>query len=163
HLDEALTSMGLPTDGGVWLIRRLDLSAAIGRTWSSQRIAKAMARSVAVEVMHTISAGPDGTNVIWFPDRASFVARYLVDAAAGRHRRAGGRSGGGPAGGGGVDARRVRPCGATRRTRDDGHCRRRGQGGAGRDGARTSARRAGGAHRGSHRRGGVVSHRSGNA
>ena len=44
HLDEALAAVGTFAAGGVWLIRRIDLSIAIGKTWSAQRIAGAMAR-----------------------------------------------------------------------------------------------------------------------
>ena len=87
HLDEALAAVGTFAAGGVWLIRRIDLSIAIGKTWSAQRIAGAMARCVAVEVARTVSDGANGSSVIWFPDRATFVARYLGDVARGRAKR----------------------------------------------------------------------------
>lgn len=96
HLDDAVTH-GLAqtlahalapwfskSDASIWLIRQLDVeldvNAGLGeelvtRTWATQ-----IARSAAVSVQ----AGSDGENVMGFPSRAAYLARFLADLAEGR-------------------------------------------------------------------------------
>ena len=87
-LDRALTaSLGdrlaalVPAGGddSVWLIRRLDVNATVAASWSPRRAAGALAAGAARVLARTLEGGADGESVIWFPDRAAFLARFLLD------------------------------------------------------------------------------------
>lgn len=73
-----------PDDPGMWLISRLDVELALDvgvvddahliRAWS-ERMASAIAR--------TVLRGADGENVLYFRDRATYVAQFAYDLARG--------------------------------------------------------------------------------
>ena len=69
---------------GTWLIRRLDVHAGVASRWSARRIAREVAVRIAGELANTLEHGADGEAVLWFPDRAAFLAQYLIDCADGR-------------------------------------------------------------------------------
>ncbi len=72
-------------DESVWLIRRLDVRTCIGTSWTSGRVAHALAAATAKALEGTLDReGADGDTVMWFPDRAAFLARFLLDCAVGR-------------------------------------------------------------------------------
>src|SRR3712207_4810509 len=74
-----------PRDDSVWLIRRLDIELALDLgAADDDLIARAWARRAAVSLARAIAAGPDGANVIRFPDAASHVAQFVLDLAEGR-------------------------------------------------------------------------------
>ncbi|MET1001901.1 MAG: hypothetical protein ABWZ15_08835 [Acidimicrobiia bacterium] len=81
----ALAAPQVPAEG-VWRIRRLDVRTAIAPAWSEREIARAVAVAVVHALTRTIAIGADGEQAVWFPDRASFLARYLVDCANERAR-----------------------------------------------------------------------------
>ena len=83
----ALAAPQVPAEG-VWRIRRLDVRTAIAPAWSEREIARAVAVAVVHALTRTIAIGADGEHAVWFPDRASFLARYLVDCANERGARA---------------------------------------------------------------------------
>jgi hypothetical protein len=92
-LDEALTgslvhrlrTATLPGDAeGVWRIRRLDVRTSVAASSTPGRVANLLAAAVAAALERTLERGSDGDGVLWYPDRAAFLARFLVDCADGR-------------------------------------------------------------------------------
>jgi len=73
-----------PDDHGVWLIRRLDVTVPVGAAWAPSWIARTLAAGTARALAQAIERGADGERVVFFPDRAAFLARFLVDCADGR-------------------------------------------------------------------------------
>ena len=73
---------------GYWLIRRLAVHAGVGAGWTTVQIATAVAAAIGQAVRKRARRGRDARDVLWFPDRAAFVAEFLLDLARGR---AGGR------------------------------------------------------------------------
>ena len=71
-------------DEGVWLVRRLDVRAAVSGAWPPGRIADVLARATLGTLTTTLGRGASGDTVLWFPDRAAFLARFLTDVASGR-------------------------------------------------------------------------------
>lgn len=82
----ALLAPALPAgDPSFWLIRRLDVDLACDlAALDDTRVAGAWAGEVGAALARTLVRGPDGEGVLRFPDRASYVARFLADLAAGR-------------------------------------------------------------------------------
>lgn len=80
QLAEALAATGLH---GYWVIRRVAASAQLGADWSGREMATRLAVAVAQELTRRTGRGSD-PEVLWFPDRAAFLATYLVDLAAER-------------------------------------------------------------------------------
>lgn len=81
ELEDAIGSVGLH---GYWLLRRLDAGAQVGSTWSSVQVGVVLARGIAAQVAAVARGGTDPENALWFPDRAAFVTRFLLDLATGR-------------------------------------------------------------------------------
>jgi hypothetical protein len=77
-----------PGDERVWLIRRLDFGLALNPDADDAPLAEAWAAVLAAVLAGLRAAGPDDENVVIFPSREAFLARYLTDRAT---RRAGGR------------------------------------------------------------------------
>ncbi len=87
HLAEGLAAMAIPGGhDGVWLIRRLDVGSSVGAWWTPTSIARAVAAETAGALERVFSRGADGDLVRWFPSRAAFLGRFLVDCADGRAR-----------------------------------------------------------------------------
>ena len=80
-LEQALAATG---DQGFWLIRKLEVRACVGGGWTAGQMADVVARSVADVVGHRARRGGNAAEVVWFPDRASFWAQYLLDLARGQ-------------------------------------------------------------------------------
>ena len=84
----AVIGSSLPeSDPAVWRIRRLqadlDLEIDTGRDGDPDAIRAAFARCVDRSLAQAIAEGPDGENVVRFPDRAAFLAGYLEERAEG--------------------------------------------------------------------------------
>ena len=77
-----LTGMGGPE--GYWVIRRLDVRAVVSQAWSPRAVSVVVARVAALRLSSTVAAGSSTGDVLWWPDRAAFLACFLLDAAAGR-------------------------------------------------------------------------------
>lgn len=84
-LDAALAAAALPE--GCWLVRRLDARICVAPGWSPGRVAAELAREVARALTTALGADADRGDVLWFPDRAALLGRYLTDLCA--HRAAG--------------------------------------------------------------------------
>ncbi|MFN7931258.1 MAG: hypothetical protein U0Y68_25680 [Blastocatellia bacterium] len=95
RLDDALTqelsatlaaaASALCPDGdeSVWLIRRLEITLDINAAWQREAIARAVARQILREQALAMRPGQTGGNVLWFPNRAAYLAHFLVDLAEG--------------------------------------------------------------------------------
>jgi len=71
-------------DPSLWIIRRLEVSLDVNVAWERESLARAWVAQIARWLDATLRDGADGQNVVWFPDRAAYLARFLVDAAQGR-------------------------------------------------------------------------------
>jgi hypothetical protein len=95
RLDEAVTHSLAPTlstmfsswfadtDPSIWLIRRLELKVDVNAVWDRESLARAWARQIARELGTVMQEGADSGNVLRFPNRAAFLARFLIDVAEG--------------------------------------------------------------------------------
>ena len=88
ELAAELARLDLPGPQGIWLIRRLDVHACLAPGAGSQQAARILAQAVVRQLRSTLSAGHDQPGVLWFPDRVSYVAQWIVDLC---HDRAQGR------------------------------------------------------------------------
>jgi len=84
HLSRVMGTIA--ADGGYWVIRRLDVYAAVGAGWSPRQVAGSVATSFAVGITDVMRAGVDPEAAVWFPDRAAFLSAFLLDLAMGRTR-----------------------------------------------------------------------------
>ena len=82
-LERALAATG---HQGFWLIRTIEARACVGTDWSATQMAEVVARSVGEAVRQKARRGGDAAEVLWFPDRATFWAQYLLDLARGHVR-----------------------------------------------------------------------------
>jgi len=78
-----LSSVAAPGDERVWFIRRLDLDFALNSGADPAPLVRAWAGCLAGALAARLAAGPDDENVVVFPSREAFVARYLADRACG--------------------------------------------------------------------------------
>ncbi|MDQ4054036.1 MAG: hypothetical protein M3237_15225 [Actinomycetota bacterium] len=79
RLGDAMDTLGGPS--GYWVVRRLDVSSAVATSWGPGQVATAVANSVAAGLVRTVDRGTKFGSVLWFPDRAAFLGRFVVDAA----------------------------------------------------------------------------------
>lgn len=74
-----------PHDPSVWLIRKLDVAVALAAdALEGDQCAYAWGAEIAGSLTRTIARGADGVSVLYFPDRATYLAQFLRDLAAGR-------------------------------------------------------------------------------
>ncbi|WP_156046695.1 hypothetical protein [Rhodococcus wratislaviensis] len=78
---------GLGAPSGYWLIRRLDVDAAVGGDWTSSQMAGGVASAMARSLDEALRSSTSPESMLWFPDRASFLGRFLLDLAEGRASR----------------------------------------------------------------------------
>jgi len=72
----------LPADApDVWLIRQLDVSLVLDPKIEQARVAEVWAREIARSIVEAIQS--DAPEILHFPDRASYLAHFLVDVAGG--------------------------------------------------------------------------------
>jgi len=86
-LSEALASTAeqrfSTTNAGVLLIRRLEIDVDVNAAWERDQCARNWARQI-VRSLDDIRQGKEGSdNVLWFSDRAAYLASFLVDIANG--------------------------------------------------------------------------------
>jgi hypothetical protein len=72
------------TDPSVWLIRRLELTVDVNSAWEREQLARAWVGQIGRELDRVLRGGTDGENVVWFPDRAAYLAHFLRDVASGQ-------------------------------------------------------------------------------
>lgn len=71
------------SDGGIWLINNLELKVDVNASWGPEQLTRMWASQIARSLATTVQGGRDSENVVWFPDRAAYLARFLVDVADG--------------------------------------------------------------------------------
>ncbi|NOT54931.1 MAG: hypothetical protein HOP18_10025 [Deltaproteobacteria bacterium] len=96
RLDEALThqlaqtlsatfaSWFSDTDPSIWVIRQLEINVDVNTAWERESLTRPWAQQIARELGAVMHDGEDRENVVRFPTRAAFLARFLIDAAEGR-------------------------------------------------------------------------------
>ena len=72
------------TDSSLWLIRQLDVELEIDADCAREQLARAWVAQIARSMAVAIQDGSDGENVLWFPSRAAYLAKFLADIADGR-------------------------------------------------------------------------------
>src|SRR4051794_33155169 len=70
-------------DPTLWFIRRLDVPVDVNAAWEPDAIARSWARQISRTLAQDLCGAGDGSNVIRFPDRAAYLARFVADAALG--------------------------------------------------------------------------------
>ena len=68
---------------GYWLIRRLDVRTHLRADWTTGQMAGALAHAIGDGMRQCARGGRDSREVQWFPDRAAFLAAFLLDLARG--------------------------------------------------------------------------------
>ena len=71
------------TDPSIWLIRRLEINVDVSAAWDRESLARAWRGQIARALSRAMQDGEDGENVLRFPNRAAFLARFLIDVAEG--------------------------------------------------------------------------------
>jgi hypothetical protein len=72
-----------PTDERVWLIRRLHLDLGVNAAWDTDQVARVWGESLTHRLSAVMRAGADGEFALCFPNRATYLARFLIDCAGG--------------------------------------------------------------------------------
>ncbi|ACZ30963.1 hypothetical protein Xcel_1944 [Xylanimonas cellulosilytica DSM 15894] len=72
-----------PTGDGVWLIRRLEVRTVVPSSESASAGGRRLAAAVARAVDDVVAAGPNPPDVLWFPDRAAYLAQWVLDLVRG--------------------------------------------------------------------------------
>ena len=81
----SLSSVLDPADPAVWLIRRVELDLALDAGGlDEETLARAWSRGITMAVVRAIEFGPDGHSVLYFPDRAAYLAYFLGELIDGR-------------------------------------------------------------------------------
>lgn len=83
-LGEALDPLLASTGESVWLIRRVAATLNVNMAWQPDVLARQCARHIVREVARAVSAGPNGDEVMFFPDRAAYLAHFVADLAQNR-------------------------------------------------------------------------------
>lgn len=69
----------------VWCIRRLDLDLALDVSrFDAHQLDELLGQRLAASIATLLRQPPDGQNVLFFADRAHYVAQFVVDCATGR-------------------------------------------------------------------------------
>lgn len=87
HLEGALRSIFTPllsdSDTGIWLVRRLDVDVHVNLAAAGESVTRSWAAQIARALTPILRGTGDGVNVLWFPDRAAYLARFLTESAVG--------------------------------------------------------------------------------
>jgi len=70
-------------ESSVWIVRRIDVSLAIGTQASSSDIASSVVKKLGQALAATLTADGDGVNAVRFSSRAAYLARFIADVASG--------------------------------------------------------------------------------
>jgi hypothetical protein len=75
---------GDPGRSGLWCIRRLDVRLAVSAAAGRREVARSLAHALLKELDRVTAEGATDPDVLWFRDRAAFLARWVADLARGR-------------------------------------------------------------------------------
>jgi hypothetical protein len=70
-------------DESLWMIRRVDFALESSGEWSSDEFARSWAGQAARTIVQTMFSPDSAGNVLYFPDRAAYLAQLLTDLAHG--------------------------------------------------------------------------------
>jgi len=74
-----------PRDPSLWFIRRLSVGLTLDAgALDSGQVARAWGAQLCKSVLETFSRGADNESVVYFPDRAAYLAQFVADLAEGR-------------------------------------------------------------------------------
>lgn len=81
HLPSILRdALSISGGDGIWLVRRLEIAVDANLGWKPESIARELARGIVKELRAAMrETGRTDPDVRYFPDRAHFQARFLVD------------------------------------------------------------------------------------
>jgi len=82
-LSHALANFFSEEDESVWLIRRLELNLAVNAAWEREQLTGVFAAQIARVLGAALQDDAGDGNVVRFPNRAAYLARFLRDVAAG--------------------------------------------------------------------------------
>jgi hypothetical protein len=83
NLSRVLEPLCSVADESLWVIRRLDVEVAVDATWEPERIARPWAAELGRSLQRILNAGERCGEVLRFPNRAAFLARFVTDLAEG--------------------------------------------------------------------------------
>ncbi|MFC6705777.1 hypothetical protein [Flexivirga alba] len=83
ELAAALARADLPEPNGVWFIDRIDVRSCGRADLGARSTADLIARQIARQVRAVLDDAPGQDGVRWFPDRAAYLAQWLVDLSTG--------------------------------------------------------------------------------
>lgn len=82
ELARSLGAIRAPGDQSLWFIRHLDVRFSTQVDWERGRTAMEWSNAIVGALVRELRRG--GDNVLYFPDRASYLGRFVVDLAGGR-------------------------------------------------------------------------------
>src|ERR1044072_1618756 len=82
-LSQALANFFSETDESVWLIRRLELNVTVNAAWEREQLTRVIAAQITRMLGAALQDESGDGNVVRFPSRAAYLARFLRDVAAG--------------------------------------------------------------------------------
>lgn len=67
-------------DDSIWFVRRLEFAADVNAAWGREQIARSMTQQTARSLSAVLSEDAiDGENILRFPNRAAYLAHFLMD------------------------------------------------------------------------------------
>jgi hypothetical protein len=84
NLTMALAPLFSNIDSSLWLIRSLDVEFDINIAWEQEQLVRTFASKIAHSLAVNVQGESDEENVLRFPNRAAYLARFLLDVAEGR-------------------------------------------------------------------------------
>lgn len=82
-LSAAFSSWFSENDESVWLIRRMKIEAVVNAAWDRDKFTRVMTMQIGRMLGAILQGGGDSENVMRFPNRAAYLARFLSDLADG--------------------------------------------------------------------------------
>ncbi len=82
-LRSALSGWFSDSDSSLWFVRELDVNLDLNLGWNSEQVARTCATQLARKLSRDLSEGNEPNGVVWFPDRAAYLASFLIDLVNG--------------------------------------------------------------------------------
>jgi hypothetical protein len=83
ELQETLNSRLNQQATDVWLIKHLAINFEVNTAWEPAMLTHTYANQIGQALEDLLAQVGDGENVLWFPNWAAFLARFLLDLASG--------------------------------------------------------------------------------
>lgn len=82
-LSAAFSSWFSENDESVWLIRQMKIEVVVNVAWERDKFTRVMTMQIGRVLGAILQGGEDSGNVMRFPNRAAYLARFLADLADG--------------------------------------------------------------------------------